>query len=109
MTVRISTPEPALAHARKEMWTALHDAEQAMADYADLKKQLAARHVDPARHAMLKRDSAEFLESREDFTFALDRVQLYAAVLSGESSYREARRAAARNVAAQRETAGGAR
>jgi hypothetical protein len=44
-----------------------------------------------------KRDLQTFQESREDFSYALDRVQLYSAFLQGETAFRsEEARAVAR-------------
>jgi len=84
----ITQPDPEiLATLRAQMRQAVDDAEMARIDYEGLQDQLNARTVDPARRTMIRRDSDEFRQAREDFAWARDRALMYANALAAESAY----------------------
>ena len=69
---------------RTKLSQAVTDAENAMAQWRDLKAQLKERHPDdPAKRLTYVRDKLIFAEAREDYNDALRRVTLYSQALTG--------------------------
>lgn len=69
---------------RARLGQAVVDAENAMANWRDLKAQLRAKHPDdPAQRIADANQLMVFTEAREDYRFALERVTLYSQALTG--------------------------
>lgn len=80
----MTNDQPLGVHAlRAKLSAAVNDAENAMANWGDLRDQLKAQHPDPAVRLTRARDQLVFAQAREDYRFALERVTLYSQALTG--------------------------
>lgn len=77
-------PQLSVHDLRTKLSKAVTDAEHAMANWTNLKRQVKEKYPDdPAQRLTYIRDKLIFAEAREDYRFALERVTLYSEALQG--------------------------